>query len=365
MNKSRWIVLAALSGLIVGGSQVFLVVPPPGLSENRQLAEPPTFPHSVGSVRETTKELELFAQDHFPPRAHLIAWLNWARYRLGYSTVSRVVVGEDGWLFYNYESFKHFLGLARVDIDEQRRWVKEYQRRQEYIAGRGGLFVTLIAPQKYTIYPEKLPGWLVNEGGTETDDLVNAARSAGITSLVDPRQALKGARAKPLYGPFDTHWTGDGAYVAYSMLMDRISTQYPDLKALPQSDFTTTTPPTWAVPRDLALMMGIAEWVDTSRVSYSSVPLHEEERTLFLSPRRDSAAPQVFSTDAEGDRTLLLIRDSFAMELLPLLKKHFKTIVFVHSQDGFFRKDLVERYNPDVVVLEMIETGLKFVMPPL
>ncbi|MGK9518008.1 hypothetical protein O6467_24950, partial [Salmonella enterica subsp. enterica] len=84
---------------------------------------------------------------------------------------------------------------------------------------------------------------------------------------------------------------------------------------------------------------------------------HPPEKTTFLSDNHSWVAPQVLHTEAKTGKTLLLLRDSFSTELLPLLKKHFDTIVMAHVQDGFFRTDLIEQFNPDAVAIVVIETG--------
>ena len=86
--------------------------------------------------------------------------------------------------------------------------------------------------------------------------------------------------------------------------------------------------------------------------------MHDDNRTTYLNDKRDWTAPQVLETDSSSQRTLLLMRDSFSTELIPLLKLHFRRIIVVHVQDGFCRKDLIERYRQDTIVVEVIRTSL-------
>ena len=55
-------------------------------------------------------------------------------------------------------------------------------------------------------------------------------------------------------------------------------------------------------------------------------------------------------------------RDSFSAALLPFLEGHFSRIVLAHNQDGFWRTDLIERFHPDVVVSEVVESGTRYIM---
>jgi hypothetical protein len=40
-------------------------------------------------------------------------------------------------------------------------------------------------------------------------------------------------------------------------------------------------------------------------------------------------------------------------------------MLVTHVQDGAFREDLIRQYKPDVIVLEVIENGLRHMMSPL
>jgi hypothetical protein len=57
-----------------------------------------------------------------------------------------------------------------------------------------------------------------------------------------------------------------------------------------------------------------------------------------------------------------MTRDSFSNEILPMLYPHFSRIVLAHNQDGAWRPDLIDRFKPDVVILEVVEHGLRVSM---
>ena len=60
--------------------------------------------------------------------------------------------------------------------------------------------------------------------------------------------------------------------------------------------------------------------------------------------------------------TLLMTGDSFSNAILPFILPHFSRIIFAHHQDGFFRDDLLAQFNPDVVVIEVFEPGMRHAM---
>ena len=366
LSRIRWIALIGAAIAIVLTPQVFRFVPlpPVALTENRALAPPPALPTDFASLHTYFKNLNDYIQDSFPLRGQAIAGLNFVRYLAGYSSLSKVVVGKDGWLFYDDGS--HMVqgrGTLRYSPEVLAEWMRGLQQRIEYATQRGARYYLLTAQPQETVYPEKLPDWLPAEPTTDVDEILEAARAKGIDRIVDARAALVAAKAsRAVYGPFDIHWNGNGAYIAYRTLMERLSRDYPELSPLPQSSFKGRL----ATPDGLARMLGIANFIDDKQPTYATAPIHDAKRTIFLTERRDWAAPQILETDSTSGRTLLLIRDSFSTELVPFLKPHFRRMIVVHvDDDGSLRKDLIERYRPDIVIFESIANSLRFRMKML
>lgn len=337
----------------------------PGMSENRVLASAPGVPKSLADWAILPAKLDAFAIDQFPLRAHMIAALNFIRYKLGYSGSKRIIVGQNGWLFYDDGSHLVLMSgdliLDKPNIDA---WVSGFRQRVDYLNKRGAKFYFMVAPVKEDIYPENRPSWMPGHRvNTEVDEIISASKKAGFDQIVDPREAIFQERHnQKLYDEYDTHWTGLGAYIAYKQLMTRLSKDFAGMQPLPLTAFTPVGLSKAGIPRDLSLMLGIADFVPHDRVSFAGMVTHPPEKTTFLSDNHSWVGPQVLHTDAKTGKTLLLLRDSFSTELLPLLKEHFDTIVMAHVQDGFFRTDLIEKFKPDAVAIVIIETGTRHTM---
>lgn len=363
-EQARWPLILSIASVIM-----FVVVSPlmplkrPVIQENRVLTARPPFPMSVAEWAELPKKLESYGADNFPLRGHLISFLNEVRYDLGYSGSKRIIVGREGWLFYDTDDHLGITaGKVRMDQANLALWLKGFEQRVAFLKSRGIAFYMLMAPVKEDIFPEYRPVWMPQQRVlTEIDDFHRVTTEAGYTQLVDPRpKMLRKKNEQKLYDKYDTHWTGLGGYIGYSSLMARVAQDFPELAPLPLSQFAPVNIPSTQQPRDLALMLGVKRLPD--KVSYATVPEHDARRTHFLGPREDWTAPAILHTGSSSGKTLLLIRDSFSHELLPFLKPHFSNIIVAHTQDGFFRRDLIEEYKPDVVVLEVIETGARFTM---
>jgi hypothetical protein len=66
----------------------------------------------------------------------------------------------------------------------------------------------------------------------------------------------------------------------------------------------------------------------------------------------------VIDTGQTGKPVVLITRDSFSNALLPFLYSHFSRLILAHNQDGIWREDLIDRFKPDLVILEVVESGL-------
>ena len=343
-----------------------LPLTPPTLMENRVLASAPGIPDSWKAWAELPKRLDDFAIDRFPLRPFMIGGLNFLRYKIGYSGSKKVIVGRSGWLFFDDTShLARVAGVERLDAPGVRIWVQGLRQRVDYLGRRNTPFYVLLGPPKEDIYPEFRPSWLPSERiPTEFDDLVTAAHANGLTQVVDPRAGILAAKPTRLYDAFDTHWTALGAYIGYRALMSRIAQDDPAMAPRPFEELGVKTVTGAKATRDMASMLGIADFVKhEGRTTFAGPwPIHDPKRTTFLGPRTDANAPQVLQTDAGSGKTALLVRDSFALEVLPLLKAHFSTLVVAHVEDGWFRPDLVERYKPDAVLLVIIGNSARYAM---
>lgn len=319
------------------------------LVEKRALASAPGWPKSLEDWKKLTASVDQYANDHFGVRGALISTESYLRYRMGLSSYARVLVGEDGWLFYIGDpEFKFFRGI-KLSAGQEQEWMARMKERQEWLAARGIRFVVLPAPVKETVYPEYLPDWLRQQAGsTLVDQLV--ADSRGQLPVIDVRARLRERKKEvPVYGRFDTHWNFEGAFIGYSAIGEQLSMNF-----LKRDSFTLQPMPPEHLQRDLALMLGVHPFVNIEGLEYR--PSHNVQ-TRFTTPRTDPDSPVIIRSGLENTPTLMIIGDSFSRPMLPYLEDTFGTIVWRHLQDGFFPRDEIEKYHPDVLMIEVQEAG--------
>lgn len=364
-SRTHWRLLVGTILILIAAAWIApRFVDAPDIQENRVLAARPDWPGGWGDFKAFRKGADAYVADNFPVRPHLIGLLNRLRMLMGISGSSRVIVGRDGWLFFDDDTH---LGAARgappMEGPQVRAWLSTLAGRDEAVRAAGATYLVISPPVKEAIYPRHAPDWF---GGPNPDRFAVAlpklARQAGAGDVLylGPQVAAATKAGQKTFSLHDTHWTGYGAYAGYVGLMTRLHAQGLTEGPRPLSDFVKVTLKGVARPRDLALMLGVSSFVDLDYPNFEAPAAMKKIRAItYLGPRQDWTAPQVVDTGEVGKPVLLMTRDSFSNALMPFLYSHFRRIILTHNQDGFWRPDLIERFKPDIVVLEVLESGLR------
>jgi len=366
--------LRAHWGRLIGATVVVIVgafvlprfVAPPDISENRVLAPPPAPPRSAADLTTFRKATDTWVADHFPPRTHLIAGLNALRMQLGVSGSSRVIVGRGGWLF--YDDTAH-LGAARGDPPlsdaAAQAWLEGLAGRTAALRAEGRAYVVLTAPLKETVYPQFAPAWFRLDVNRAAVRLSRLAQLSGAGDVVYPHAeiAQQARWGLTTYSRHDTHWTDLGAYHGYVAFMRNLQDR--GLAEGPRGleNFVPLTGvDEGGTPRDLALMLGVASFVRVDYPMLEDTTPPADLKITYLTSKLDWTGPRLIETGQVGKPTLLMTVDSFSNAMLPFLYAHFSRIVTAHNQDGVWRPDLIARFQPDIVALEVVEGSLPFAM---
>lgn len=359
------ILVGAILAIMVAAFVLPPQAPEPDLRENRKLAPAPAWPRDLAALGTLRTDLDAYVADHFPARAQLIALFNYARLPFGVSGSPRVIIGKQGWLFYDDGSH---LGAARGEpplaTADARAWLLGLAGRTEALRARGIVYLVISPPMKESIYPEYGPDWYDGPDPHRPNlRLAAIANLTGVGEVIHFQAPVSRATRAGLrtYGPYDTHWSGAGAYAAYVPLMRRL--QLMGVGEAPRviTDFQAVD----GNPlRDLAQMLGIGHFLDL-RDGLLADPLEEQRhRVTYLTEKKDWTGLHVIDTGRQGKPTLLITVDSFSNALMPFLYSHFSRIIVAHNQDGTWREDLIDRFKPDVVILEVLESGLRFSLNP-
>jgi alginate O-acetyltransferase complex protein AlgJ len=328
-------------------------------NENRTLAPYPEI-NSLREVKLLPKLLEDYVNDRFGLRSQLVHFNSLLRYRLGISSNRQVIVGKDGWLFYTADKLmEQHTGADIFTPAELENWVKWMEADRDWLAKRGIGFYIIIAPDKNTLYPEKLPDY--PRGAVTRIDQLAARLSHSDLEFIDPREELFRAKAagEMVYIPWDTHWSERGAFVAYQLLMERIRKQHPSLVPYSLDDYNIV----YGAPaaRDLAYMLTLDK-----EFSYSVERMFPKWKSHQTTPQATTYRPgwgwriTENKNDLKDRPRLLVFGDSFTDYVLGpyMLYETFRDPVWTFHMGGAFNFDLVDEVKPDIVVVQFAERYL-------
>ncbi|MDR2356106.1 MAG: hypothetical protein LBE16_07910 [Clostridiales Family XIII bacterium] len=326
--------------------------------ENRELAAIPVpSAESLASGR-FTEDLDLYLLDHFPLRDAWAGLGSAVDFALGQKDNGRVYFGAGGRLFamdsVDFKQLDTNLGYIRSFIEAVSSAYPE-------------LSVSVLpVPSAQNIAGDMLPAFApVSDEG---EAIRRIREGLGDLALVcDPTEALSDAyrSGAQLYYRTDHHWTARGAYIAYRAWAKRCGRA-----ASPESDFAVYAVSEefygvnaakaglpWTAPDRMEVFARkdappVRMTVETGGTDAGAIRVTDSLYDASFLAERDKSAyflggnnPVVtIDTDA-NDRTLLVLKDSFAHCFAPFLTAHFGRVILVdprYYRDGlarFFREN--------------------------
>ncbi|HTQ01557.1 MAG TPA: hypothetical protein VMN56_19730 [Casimicrobiaceae bacterium] len=302
--------------------------------------------------------------DRFGGRDALVRFHHGALLRLfGVSSLDTVMVGRDGWYYWlgedGHSLDRHFRGTMPFPQSEVDGTVAELGRRAEWLAARGIAYVVVAVPDKFTIYPEHLPAWVAHAPPPSPYDRIrDAIARDGRVTFVDLRAPLVAAKARErVYYQTDSHWNYNGALVGYEEIMravqGKLAAKLPDIAPARRPAYT---PGVDFYSGDLLQMLGMPSRVREDDVAPLGKVLADTSRCGRRIDKDESPGFEIYVCDKPGLPRAVVLRDSMAISLIPLLSENFSRVVYVSTRK--LDRALIEREKPDIVIEEMVERSL-------
>lgn len=336
-------------GILIGMQAAFWLLPHRSFSENekRVLAQVPTISAegiADGSVFQDTED---YLSDHFPGRDGWVGANAYLKQVEGQGAVQSIVRGADGWLF-------------PAPLSDDRQTLQDNMQAITSFAQAQSVPVYLMAvPTAGAVVQDKLPARhlpypdvdLLEQARSMAGDRVHWIDIVGDFRSADDPEAL--------YYRTDHHWTTEGAYRAYRLLMQEKGQQ-----AVPQDAFWIERVPgfygtsysksgLWRTPPD-----EIALWTDLDLKTTTQVydgnrqqPVVQQgmlfreyldqadKYPVFLSGNH---ARVHIETSADTDKRLLVIKDSYAHTLAPFLAEEYRTIDLIDLR--YFKQQTISEW---------------------
>ena len=253
----------------------------------------------------------------------------------GESATEKVILGEDGWLYYA-DTLADFEGTA--PMTDRQIWCAAHTLglMEEFAHSRGASFVFAAAPNKNTLYPDPMP-YEKTKQPSNLERLHQALDAEGVT-YCDLLSVLAQTE-EAVYYKTDSHWDGYGSALAHDALMQTLGVQ----THLSSEIFVET-----AHRGDLTDMLYPA-----SRDMENGLSLRRE-RTFSYEGAVRGPDDMVIRTVSEGENgTLLMFRDSFGNTLHQDLAERFSQACFSRAMPY----DL-SMLDADTLIVEIVERNL-------
>lgn len=359
------LIAAFLAGLVapalrqLGGSDEEAV-----LREQRTAADRPELSFDVEALTAFPSAFERWYADTFGFRPQLIRWHNRVLYSVfGLSPTSEMARGRGDWFFTTVaDSIPVWRGRKPFRPVELDVWRELLTDRTAWCAELGASYLFVIAPNKSTIYPERMAARIQPMGRTRMDQLAeHLAARPDAPPLFDLRGVLRAAKERfggdPIYFPLGTHWNKRGGVVAAHAILSELALGVPGLEPWPVEGFTfhesDRQGDSWAARMYLedVLTQVNVDWTfpRAPRARQVAHP-YSKQVDILVTEIDDPSLP-----------TAVVLHDSFGKMLRPLFAEHFRRCVQYWTSE--FPDEVVEAERPDVVIHVMTERGLVAVRP--
>jgi alginate O-acetyltransferase complex protein AlgJ len=356
--------------IICSPSAATILMPKSSIShaENRQLASMPELFFNMNTVKDYPDRFETYYNDNFGFRSTLLGWLSDIKVRLLHkSPVSTVILGKEGWLYYNRNKLiDDYRGLKPYNAQQLELWRHTLENRHKWLADQGIRYLFVVVPEKHSVYPEYIRDNLHKiKDKTRLDQLLEYFRKHSTIKLMDLRKPLREAKNHDLiYFKTGTHWTDKGAYIAYTKIMDQLIPWFPELSAIDRSSLVVKQADT---EHDLSNMLGLSKKM-TERNNYISMktPCAKDlVQNIFPLVPKDLDGSVIVKGCNKHTLRAVVFRDSFFSMAEPFLSEHFESIFYVWDRyDYLILKTLIAKLHPDIVIDERVERYLSIVPSP-
>ncbi len=294
-------------------------------------------------------------QDNFYQKEILMEKATLLRIKIGDRVFPLSLLGKDGWMEYlgdgNLDDFQNANGL-----EHKKNLASEIANLNEYLKSQDITLLIVVAPNKASIYPDKLPEQITPlSTQSRLDSFISYLQNNNLPVTVDLRPALRDARQnQDVYYKTNTHWNGYGALVAYTTIIYSLQNSYPDLKPYDTADLKLVTagPYTFDIP-----MVMHANFIKEQGLFYK--PKEPFVQTIYPG---DSYGYDQFSSIQDSKLPkLLMFHDSFGFIYLnDYLSMNFGESHFIHNNSikKYLTQETIQQFNPDIVIIETVERNL-------
>lgn len=340
-SKKAYIAVIALFLVFTFGFFVMFVALPKAeysSMEKRYLAEFPEISPQSFVSGELTSALEGgesggYIPDHFPFRSLFVGVNAYWNLLTGTTASNGYYYGDDGYIITKPAAANR----SEQNLSLINSFSASFDEVTLMVVPSAGYVLSDKLPQNSVDYPDR-------EVYAYIED--NAAENIQVCSVTEEFEA-KHREGTQLYYRTDHHWTSEGAYAAYTALCDALGqtpvareeftvSEYPDFygTTYSSSGYFLRNPDTLEIWENKSLSEGISveitEGSNTETYDSMYFPAHLEEDDMYpVFLDGNHALVKITNENAKSQRTLLMVKDSFAHCAAPFLAENYSKVIMV------------------------------------
>ncbi len=316
-------------------------------SEKRALAEAPAVFNEGGFNEGFTREFDDYFTDNFAFRPNLVTMYAYMNEGLLKESISdQVIIGKDGWLFFE-PTLDDYLKVNTLSENDIYRLTKTLDLQRRWLEGRGVAFLFTAAPNKASLYGQYMPDRLKPIGSMSNVEMLYQQLQNTPVNYIDLHSELRG-REEQLYHKLDTHWNGTGALIAYNVILGSVKELIPEFEFDSHKGALPVVERTWE--GDLSAMLYPAAGMLDEQADYAI-----EKEFTTKRPMKSLEDITIQTKSEYGKLRLLMFRDSFANALIPILSNEFASVTYSRAVPYDYR--LMDE-GADVVIMEIAERNI-------
>lgn len=314
-----------------------------GTAENRQLSQMPDFLEEDGSINlNWSSRFETYFSEHFAFRPQLVTLDSLIKSEVFKTSSSeKVIVGNSDWLYFA-ETLPDYTGENAMSERKLYNTAKTIALMQEHFENDGRKFLYFTAPNKNSVYPENMPKRYVRSSQpSNRERLAKKLDELGVNHI--ELAPIFSQCGHTLYLERDSHWTNEGALVAFNAAADALGMAHDDFAYA-----SHCTQKVWHSDLDGMLF---PSYERLSEQEVYDIDFTFDYRSEFV-----SEDDMMIKTKGPGEETLLMYRDSFGRAFYPFAAENTAKASF--SRAVPYKTELADELDAQNVILEIVERNL-------
>lgn len=334
--------------------------------ENRMLAAYPVlWDEENGLNTDYLSEFEDWIDDNLRGRTVMIDLNSTLQYYLFDRIVkSDILRGKDNWLFIRGdEEIREYQHLNLLPESELDKYAFNMQKIADYMESKGIAFYYFQCFDKSCIYSEYYPDG-INQIGTinKADQIVDTIEKKTSINQIMIKDVMMAHKDEQIYFKYVdmVHWNERGTYYGYRAVMERIQEDFPEIPVLDENDYQINE-----IEQTIDLYGLPYPYVELTPLYIIKEPKATEiteteasrEHWNFL--RSKDYTHEYVNNNCGNDLKIMVIGDSFVrMFLKDDIAESFASTLSIDTFNIIILNDVVEEYQPDIVLMECGESAL-------